>query len=351
MKKVLKRPLPKRLRIYAPCLGKGKVNSIHISFLVLSILLYWSIYQLNGQEYIPIADPVKFVLYPEVQDIKPDLPSPFKTKEGKEYVIAETKMNKYAIVEVTLTNTREICKQLVIDSIDFPHLAKTGLHSEIELNKTKTITGRTLDVITSLAQPTALSQAGFLAADEDIISVLKGDNHIVKKMGLTHPQMAAPLFHVLNMMDTDLALNRWNMAKHQWENIHHFWYHGKQVYVEVEDTKGGQKSIFDDHIKGGFFIKLWRPFSNKETMELEACYSHLTPDALDQLKKSISSINIGEMEPQYIMRYGFYEGHTYWRADPIAISFIFGLKSLEELNQIFKGKLYQVFIQHFKADK
>jgi hypothetical protein len=85
-------------------------------------------------------------------------------------------------------------------------------------------------------------------------------------------------------------------------------------------------------------------------IELEACFSHLTPEALDQLKKSISSMNIGEMEPQYILRYGFYEGHTYWRADPIAISFIFGLKSLEVLNQIFEGKLDQVLMQHFKAD-
>ncbi len=47
------------------------------------------------------------------------------------------------------------------------------------------------------------------------------------------------------------------------------------------------------------------------------------------------------MQPQYIMRYGFYEGHTFWRADPIAISFIFGFKSLEELDVIFEGKLFK----------
>jgi len=326
------------------------VNSIHIKRLLFSWLILLSLLRVHAQTYPALLDTIPYAIYPEVLPDPPDLPSPFQTNNGKEYVIAVTKMNQYAIIEVTLTNTREICQQLIIDSIDFPHLAKTGLHSEVELNKTKEITGRSLDEITSLARPNALSQAGFLAADEDIISVLKGDNQIVKKIGLTHPKMAAPLFHVLNMMDTDLALERWNMAKHKWENIHHFWYHEKKVYVEVEDTKGGQKSIFDDQIEGGFFIKLWRPFTQEEMIELEACFSHLTSEALDQLKKSISSMNIGEMEPQYIMRYGFYEGHTYWRADPIAISFIFGLKSLEVLNQIFEGKLDQVLMQHFKAD-
>jgi len=47
------------------------------------------------------------------------------------------------------------------------------------------------------------------------------------------------------------------------------------------------------------------------------------------------------------MRYGFYEDHTLWRADPIAISFIFGFKSLEELDVIFEGKLFKTLSEHF----
>ena len=47
-----------------------------------------------------------------------------------------------------------------------------------------------------------------------------------------------------------------------------------------------------------------------------------------------------------IMRYGFYEGHTSYRADPIAIAFIFGLKSLEEIEAVYDGKLYIVFTEH-----
>jgi len=53
------------------------------------------------------------------------------------------------------------------------------------------------------------------------------------------------------------------------------------------------------------------------------------------------------MLPYYIMRYGFYEGHTDYRADPIAIAFIFGMRSLEEIEAAFEGRLYEVLTQHF----
>ena len=60
---------------------------------------------------------------------------------------------------------------------------------------------------------------------------------------------------------------------------------------------------------------------------------------MKKLQELLSFINTGELEPQYIMRYGFYEGHTFWRTDPIAIAFIFGLKNLVELDSIFDHKL------------
>ncbi|MCK4835997.1 MAG: hypothetical protein KAT17_05135, partial [Candidatus Aminicenantes bacterium] len=61
----------------------------------------------------------------------------------------------------------------------------------------------------------------------------------------------------------------------------------------------------------------------------------------------LCSIHFSEMAPYYIMRYGFYEGHTDYRADPIAIAFIFGLKSLKEIDNIFQGKLYTTLSNHF----
>jgi hypothetical protein len=63
---------------------------------------------------------------------------------------------------------------------------------------------------------------------------------------------------------------------------------------------------------------------------------------MEEFKARISYLNIGEMQPQYIMRYGFYEGHTFWRACPVAISYIFGFKSLGELDQLFEGDLFNI---------
>ena len=66
-----------------------------------------------------------------------------------------------------------------------------------------------------------------------------------------------------------------------------------------------------------------------------------------ELVKRLSHILTGEMEPYYVMRYGFYEGHTAYRVDPIAIAFIFGLKSLEEIEMAFPGRLYEALTTHF----
>ncbi len=290
---------------------------------------------------------IPYKIYPDVNDVLPDLPSPFISSDGIEYVIAVTKNEHFAIIDVSLSNERNICRQLVTDGTDFPVLAADGIHSEEELNRTKTITGLSVDEITESGRPNRLSQAGFLAEDETILSVIKADNKIVQKLGLTHPELAKPLFHVLNMIDTDLELNRWNMAIHRWENIRYFFYNNRKIFVEAEDTKGGQKSIFNDQIEGGFYIKLWRDVDSDEQRLLKNLYPQLSPAKSDSLKSLLSTINTGEIEPQYIMRYGFYEGHTFWRTDPIAISFIFGLKDLAAIERAFPEKLYDIMTTHF----
>lgn len=315
-----------------------------IIYLSLSTLFCFSQSECISEETIPHD------LYPELLDDKPDLPSPLKSKKGNEYVIAVTKENKYAIMEVTLSNDRGICSQLIVDTTDFPYLARTGLHSEELLNSIEIITGRSPNEITELGRPLGLSHDGFLAQDEDIISVIKGDNLLVGQLGLTHPQLAKPLFHVLNMMDLDLSLDRWNMAKHQWDNIRYFFYNNQIVYVEAHDTKGGQESIFCDGIQGAFYIKLWREFDANEIEYLNKRYEYLSEDELINFKTLLSQINTGEMEPQYIMRYGFYEGHTSWRTDPITISYIFGLKNLQELDILFEDKLYEKLSGHYKGN-
>lgn len=311
------------------------------------ILLFLSTLYGYSQYTLTELDTIPYKIYPQVNAEKPDLPSPFRTKQGYEYVVAVTREKKYAIIQVTPGNAYEICKQLIVDTLDFPDLARTGLHSEATLDTIRTITGWELEKITRLGRPNGLSQAGFMAEDEDIISVLKGDNHLVGKLGFTHPQMAQPLFHVLNMMDTDLSLNRWNMARHKWENIPYFFYNNRKVFVEAEDTKGGQKSIFNDGIGGAFYIKLWTELAPEEQNYLKQHYASLDQEQMAELISKLSIMHTGEMEPQYIMRYGFYEGHTYWRTDPIAIAFIFGLKDLPELNAILENKLYLFLSKHY----
>lgn len=300
-----------------------------------------------SQSNSPLTDSIPYDLYPQVLETRPELPSPVSTATGETYVVAVTSGGKYAVIPVTLDNELSFCRQLVVDTADFPVLAETGLHSAERLETMTSITGRSLDEITRLGRPGGLSQGGFMAEDENIRSVLTGDNRLVSQLGLTHPALAEPLFHVLNMMATDLSLNRWNMAKHRWDNIRYFYYYDQVVHVMAEDTKGGQQSIFDDGIEGGFFIKIWRELESEERQYLQEQYAHLPPEAFQELRTRLSSLNTGEMQPQYIIRYGFYEGHTYWRTDPLTIAFIFGLKSLEELDRAVEGRLYERLTTHY----
>jgi hypothetical protein len=55
-------------------------------------------------------------------------------------------------------------------------------------------------------------------------------------------------------------------------------------------------------------------------------------EELSGMSRKLTYIHTGEMVPFYIMRYGFYEGHTGYRADPIAIASIFGLRSIEQIS-------------------
>ena len=71
---------------------------------------------------------------------------------------------------------------------------------------------------------------------------------------------------------------------------------------------------------------------------------------MSELKRKLSGIQFSEMAPYYIMRYGFYEGHTEYRSDPIAIAYIFGLKSIEEIENVFQGNLYNTLTNHFTKE-
>jgi len=318
-----------------------------IRILLLPLFLFSMLFA--EMQMLTSAQLSKYNIYPALNDNKPKLPSPFINEHGEEFVIAFTQYGKFAIIPVSLSNERDFGPQLYIDTLDFPLLARYGLHDNKLLSSITHITGWDLDTINTLGRPGNLSQDGFLAEDEDIRSVLIRDNSIVSAMGLTHPQLAKPLFHLLNMMEWDIRLGRWNRAKHHWDHIKYFYYHGKEIYVNAEDTKGGQKSIFNDGIEGALFIQLRRKAEPQELAVLARNYHELPSEDYEELKEKLFCLNTGEMEPQYIMRYGFYEGHTYWRTDPIAIALIFGLKDLTEVETIFNYELYNIMTGHAVA--
>jgi HEAT repeat protein len=290
-------------------------------------------------------------LYPQTLRTQPRIPSPCWTGDKEEVVVARTATNHWAVIPVTLENNEKRGRQLMVDAVDFPALAASGLHSEKELDTAQAITGRSLAEITSLGQPGGFSTDGFMAADEDVLSVLRGDNRLVSAMNLTHRELARPLFHVWNMIGTDLDLGRWNMTEHRWQNIQSVLYNGKTVLLNAGDTKGAQLSIFADGFDdGSFWIEISRDLETLEKAFLASKYGHLTAEQRDVMVKRLTFIRTGEMEPHYIMWYGFYEGHTDWRADPLAIAFIFGLRSLEELEKAFPGRLYEVLTKHFSRE-
>jgi len=289
-------------------------------------------------------------LYPATLGSRPDLPSPFTAQDGTEVVLAVTKDGQFALVPVTLRDRPLQLRwnvlsgdQHKVDADDFPTLAKTGLHAEGELNRLKTITGKPVSEITQLGRPRRASSAGFMAEDEDIVSVLKGDNALVARIGLTHPQLARPLFHVWNLVIKEIELGRFGRS---WNGFQHILYGGRKVALTGWGTKCFQESIFNDDIRGTCDLQIRRELAADEKTFLAARYSALSADKMDELARGLSSIRIGEMQPCYIMRYGFYEGHTLWRADPIAIAFIFGLRSLQEMEKAFPGRLYRALTDH-----
>jgi hypothetical protein len=292
----------------------------------------------------------EFPIYPQTLGRNPGFPSPFLAEDGTDIITVIFRGGKFGLAPVTVADRPGQLKQLEVDGEDFPALARDGLHADSELDGLRTITGRTLAEITSLGRPGGLSTSGFMAGDETILSVLKADNRLVRRLRLTHPQLARPLFHIWNLILFDWNLGHWNRDRHTWENAEAVLYNEKRVLAKAERTKGGQRSIFADGITGGATIDIWRDLDAKERKFLEKKYPRLGPGEMADFIRGLSHIVTGEIEPQYIMRYGFYEGHAGWRTDPLAIAFIFGLRSLKEIESAFPGKIPEILASHFLED-
>jgi len=296
-------------------------------------------------------------VYPAIlTNAPPRLPSPGVSQEGQEYLLVRTAAGHKAIVVVTVENgplnlqygAEKIGKgdQRKVDGDDFPTLAATGLHAQAELEQARTITGKAVEEITRTGRPGVASGAGFMAEDEDLISVLKGDNDLVLRLGLRHPDLARPLFHVWNLLLREYALGKLGRFK---DDVGGFWYGGRETRLRSERTKGFQESIFNDEIKGAFDIEIWRDLDADEHRLVTERYAHLSVAEREGMIRRLTRLRTGETEPYYIMRYGFYEGHTEYRVDPITIAVTFRLKPLAEIDKAFDGRLDRVLAAHFKS--
>jgi hypothetical protein len=293
-----------------------------------------------------------YPLFPEKLAVCPEIPSPVRLENGTEVVIVLTGDGRYTLVPVTVENGSPLNyaqrqwgkgRQLEVDGADFPALAATGRHAETELRQVTGITGKPVAELTEQGRPMVLSGAGFLAQEEEIVSVLIGDNRLVAALGLKHEDLARPLFHLWNLFLAQDGVGR-RQATYRLR------YHGREISVQWEGSRGWQESLFADEIQGMHRFEVWRELDAEEQALVNERYGHLSPPQRAQLLERLIRIRSGEMVPYYIQRYGFYEGHTDYRADPLAIARIFGLKSLKEIEALFPGRLCQVLTQAFSSN-
>lgn len=296
------------------------------------------------------------VLYPYLFDTLPVMPSPNIQQDNTETILIVTKNNQYGIADVTMENGTPLFYSYKLGTFmgkdqqkfvgpDFPALVKTGLHDNEHLDKKEMITGIPVDIINCTAKPMGYSYSGFMAEDEDIISVLTGDNNLVRSMGLTHPELAKPLFHIWNLILKEIELDKW--PGRYYDNVTNIYYNGNVLNFSVSGSKGWQISIFFDEIQGRYNIHIDRDLIPDEEKYLKKHYSELNNIQFEMLRQKLTKLDFSEMLPYYIMRYGFYEGHVDYRCDPIAIVFIFGIKNIEEIDRAFDGKLYTRLTTHF----
>lgn len=291
-------------------------------------------------------------LYPALLVGVPDVPSPSSGPDGREIVTVLTRDRRAARVDVTVENGHAFDeeagvfgkgRQLDVDVEDFPTLGRTGLHDADELRRTRTITGRPVDEINWDGRPERASWTGFLAPDEDVLGVLRGDDRLVRRLGLTHPDLARPLFHAWNLALAELRLGRLGPRGLEARTL---LYGGQEIDLDIRRSTGEQESIFDDGVVGRYAMHIRRRLRPEERELLEDRYGELGREAFARLVDRLTHLQVSEMNSYYVMRYGFYEGHTAYRADPFAIASVFGLRTIVELQEAAGGDLPGVLSLH-----
>lgn len=289
------------------------------------------------------------IIYPDVSGTRPEITSPVIDENGREYVLFCLDGNKYSWVDATMENGEAFNykegkygkgNQNLPDELDFPHFAQHGIHSGKELSSCLSITGRSVSHITVDGRPWASSGVGFLADEETILSVIWGDNKIVRKMGLTHPDIARPLFHVVNGSGMMGKLDAERIQEVQGYDVSRIIYNDKEISYDITGSRGWQESIFDDEILGSGHIHMWGTVDEEDLLFLDDHYKDLSAEHRDSLKNMLSHIHTGNMVLYYITRYGFYEGRNEYKPDPLVVAYMFGLRTIEEIHEASGGNLF-----------
>ena len=327
-------------------------------FILLILIFVFVLMGCSQDRYkfdLPKANLDSLRFAPDHYSNKPEIVSPVVTKTNRELVLLELNNCRYTWIDATVENgepfdyKRKLYgkgNQLQADKEDFPGLAQYGLHTEKELLNTKVVTGRSVSQITIDGRPWGSSGVGFMAEDETIMSVILGDNRTVKNMGLTHPDIARPLFHLWNINRDFEKVRIDSVTGEQLERVA-LVYNGYRILSKITGSRGWQESIFNDEILGTGHIEIWRELKPEELDFLSVHYAHLSKEKFEELKKSLFYIQTGEMVFFYINRYGFYEGHTEYRVDPISVALVFGLRSIEEVHKACDENLHHYFTTHF----
>ncbi len=187
--------------------------------------------------------------------------------------------------------TKVSLKELGIEPVAVRKDPKTGFvvggkNSTALIRGLQEINGRTIAALEKDMRPGALSTAGFLGKDENLLEVLAEDNkYVVDELGLTHQELARHL-HALAAIGSRVKETE-------------FLYRGRRFKVKVISWRGFQDSPFQDGTK-------------------------TSQDATVQNLDNGTKLDYSLLVPHMIERYGFYEGKgTRYRVDPRKILEVF----------------------------
>lgn len=191
----------------------------------------------------------------------------------------------------------------VPSSVDPGGLVIAGDNSSDVIRDLTSINGLSIPELEQLMRPRnkdkRSSVAGFLGADESLIDLLVEDNDFVHSLGLTHRELAIPLLQLFRK-----ALgNRKESPPGSNQYIANFSHAGINWSVKMQFWDGLQHSPFNDETS-----------ASSDYVITNVDNGHI--------------LNVPELVPTMIERYGFYEGHgTNYRVSPQDIVALLGINA------------------------